>query len=92
MLLPHIPVPSRIDLALKIKTYYVDYVTHTNGPHSHTTYSITDKSALNKIKMNWESEFQLNLSEEFWEGALNAVNLSCSCAKLSLTQCEILHK
>ena len=44
----------------------------------------TSETMVEKIKANWESELQINLSDHFWGKALKAVNSFSSCARLSL--------
>lgn len=50
------------------------------------------ETMVEKIKANWESELQTNLSDHFWGKALEAVNSSSSCARLSLIQFKVLHR
>lgn len=79
--------PSGIDLTLKAKTL-------TKG-HIFCLYSLlssTNESIVNKVKMNWESELQLNFSEALWEGPIGAVNSLSSCARLSFIQFKVLYR
>jgi len=84
---PQIPTPSGIDLALKAKTLSKGHVSYF-----YNLLSSTSESILHKIKMIWESELQLNLSETFWEGAMGAFNSTSSCARLSLIQFKVFHR
>lgn len=84
---PHIPTPSGIDVIIKAKN-----LTRGRISYLYNLLSPANESITNKIKMDWESELQLNLSDQFWEEALNAVNSSSSCARLSLIQFKVLHR
>ena len=52
----------------------------------------TSEIMAEKIKANWESELQINLSDHFWGKALEAVKSSFSCSRLSLIQVKALHR
>lgn len=84
---PQTPTPSGIDLALKAKTLTKGHISFF-----YKLLSPTDESIINRIKLSWESELQLNFSESFWEGAIGVVNSSSSCARLSLIQFKIFHR
>ena len=47
---------------------------------------------IEKIKANWENDLQIKFSDQFWGEALEAVNSSSSCARLSLIQFKVLHR
>lgn len=52
----------------------------------------SDSPALYKIQSGREAEIGITLSDEWWDDALKAINLSPSCVRLSLIQFKILHR
>ena len=84
---PQIPPPSGLDHILSAAPL----------PKGHISYLYelvlpTNKSMIEKIKANWENDLQIKFSDQFWGEALEAVNSSSSCARLSLIQFKVLHR
>lgn len=48
--------------------------------------------SLEKIKKEWSEEFGTEISDSTWDCALNRVNDTSSCARLSLIQFKIFHR
>lgn len=76
-----------VDLILEARD-----LTRSHVSYFYNLFSVTEETSINKIKADWEGELQLTLSDDFWEGALQAVNASSSCARLSLIQFKVLHR
>lgn len=47
---------------------------------------------ISKIKTTWENELGLALTEDWWKGALDRINGTSSCARLSLIQFKVVHR
>lgn len=47
---------------------------------------------LSKTKSSWETELGSELTDEFWEVAVNRIYSSTSCARLGLIQFKVLHR
>ncbi len=54
--------------------------------------SSTNDSAVNKSRADWEAELQISISDALWKKALEAVNSSSSCARLSVIQFKVLFR
>lgn len=59
-----------------------------------TNYSISRLNMLPlvKTKENWEAELDETFPDECWDGAIDMINTSTSCAKLGLIQFKIFHR
>lgn len=47
---------------------------------------------LSKIKLRWENELMMELTDYQWKGALERVNSSSSCVRLGLIQFKVVHR
>lgn len=84
---PHAPLLSGIDLVLQARSL----------PKGHISFlykllSPTNDSSVNKSRNDWENELQINITDELWKKALEAVNSSSSCARLSVIQFKVLFR
>lgn len=84
---PQTPPPTGVDLVLRAKSL----------PKGHVSYlynflSPTDNSSVDRSRSDWEKELQMNISDTLWKRALEAVNSSSSCARLSLIQFKVLFR
>lgn len=58
----------------------------------HAMLLSSSTSSLNCLKITWENELQIKLSQELWSEALARVNSTTVCARLSLIQLKVLHR
>ena len=84
---PHAPPTSGIDHFLAVAgltkghiSFIYDFLSGASPP------------ALQKIRMGWENELAVTFSDDWWDGALHAINSSSSCARLNLIQFKVLHR
>lgn len=54
--------------------------------------SSSSVSSLMGVRGHWEQELGLDMTDEWWDKALVRVNLTSSCARLSLIQFKVLHR
>ena len=84
---PQIPSASGTDHILP--------VTRLSNGHISFLYNLVSTAtppALHKIKVGWETELGISMSDTFWDAALKTVNSSSSCARLGLIQFKVLHR
>lgn len=63
------------------------------GMISHIYYQVMNAADnFSSIKTKWENELGMNLTEDWWAGALKRVNTSTSCARLSFIQFKVVHR
>ncbi len=84
---PQIPPSSSLDHILSAAALPMGYISYL-----YELVLPTSESMIEKIKANWESDLQIKFSDRFWGEALEAVNSSSSCARLSLIQFKVLHR
>lgn len=51
-----------------------------------------DTHTLLKTKLAWEAELGSELTDEFWDAAVDRIHSSTSCARLGLIQFKVLHR
>lgn len=83
---PQVPSPTGIQRFLPAATldkgqvsYLYDIIPRRDVP-------------IDRIKQGWESELGVTFSDDWWDQALETVNSSSSCARLSLIQFKVLHR
>lgn len=67
----------------------------TGGSRISSVYTMllsSSTSSLSCLKMTWENELQIKLSDELWSEALARVNSTTLCARLSLIQLKVFHR